>query len=270
MVSPAPSVIGHGRDIVVTTDPAGVARVVLDRPARRNAVTATMWRELARIFTGLSAADGARVIVLTGTGDHFCAGAEISEFGEARTGVAAARAYERDVDACTAAIASSPKPTIAAIRGYCLGGGCALAMACDFRLADRTARFGIPAARLGLVYGIADTRHLIALVGLANAKRILFTAAQFDAVEAARIGLIDEVADTSLEEATRALAATLAENAPLSIAGAKLILAALANGEVGARRAEIEAAVERSNESRDYREGIQAFLEKRKPRFTGT
>jgi enoyl-CoA hydratase/carnithine racemase len=270
MASSARSVTGRRRDIVVTTDPAGVAWVILDRPARRNAVTAAMWSELARIFAELSATDEARVIVLTGTGDHFCAGADISEFGEARTGTAAAQAYERDVDACAATIASSPKPTIAAIRGFCLGGGCGLAMACDFRLADRTARFGIPAARLGIVYGVPDSRNLLSLVGLANAKRILFTAQRFDALEAARIGFVDEVVDAALEEATRAFAATLAENAPLSIAGAKLILTALANGEVGARRAAIDAAVERSNDSRDYREGVQAFLEKRKPRFTGT
>jgi enoyl-CoA hydratase/carnithine racemase len=264
----ARSVTGRRRDIIVTTDSAGVARVVLDRPARRNAVTAAMWGELARIFAELSATDEARVIVLSGTGDHFCAGADISEFGEVRAGTAAAHAYERDVDACTAAIASSPKPTIAAVRGFCLGGG--LAMACDFRLADRTARFGIPAARLGIVYGVPDSRNLLTLVGLANAKRILFTGQRFDAVEAARIGFVDEVVDVTLEEATGGFAAILAENAPLSIAGAKLILTALANGEVGERRAEIEGAIERSNESQDYREGVQAFLEKRTPRFTGT
>jgi enoyl-CoA hydratase/carnithine racemase len=264
------SVTGRRGDIVVTTDAAGVAWVVLDRPARRNAVTAFMWGELARIFVELGARDAVRVIVLTGAGEHFCAGADIAEFGEARTGPAAAHAYERDVDACTAAIAATPKPTIAAIRGFCLGGGCGLAMACDFRLADRSARFGIPAARLGIVYGVLDSRNLLALVGLANAKRILFTARRFDAVEAARIGFVDGVVDDALEEATRAFAATLAENAPLSIAGAKLILTALASGAVGERSPEIEAAIERSNGSQDYREGVQAFLEKRTPRFTGT
>jgi enoyl-CoA hydratase/carnithine racemase len=143
-------------------------------------------------------------------------------------------------------------------------------MACDFRLADRSARFGIPAARLGIVYGVLDSRNLLALVGLANAKRILFTARRFDAAEAARIGFVDEVVDGALEEATRAFAATLAENAPISIAGAKLILTALVTGTAAERSAEIEAATERSTESQDYREGVQAFLEKRTPRFTGT
>jgi enoyl-CoA hydratase/carnithine racemase len=261
----------HRRDdIVVRREPPGIAWVVLDRPARRNAVTASMWRTLGALFTELGAADDVRAIVLTGSGEHFCAGADIAEFGEVRAGATAAEAYEHDVDACAAAIAASPRPTIAAVRGFCLGGGCGLALACDFRLADRTARFGIPAARLGIVYGVPDSRNLLSLVGLANAKHILFTAQRFDAVEAARIGFVDEVVEAALEEATGAFAATLAENAPLSIAGAKLILTALANGEVEARRAAVAAALERSNESQDYREGVQAFLEKRKPRFTGT
>jgi enoyl-CoA hydratase/carnithine racemase len=270
MASPPRSLSGRRGDIVVTTDADGIAWVVLDRPARRNAVTAAMWGELARIFTELSARDDVRVIVLTGAGDHFCAGADIAEFGEARGDSAAARAYERDVDACTEAIAASPRPTIAAIRGFCLGGGCGLAMACDFRLAHRSARFGIPAARLGIVYGVPDSHNLLTLVGLAQAKRILFTARRFDAHEAARIGFVDEVVDDALEEATRAFAATLAANAPISIAGAKLILTALATGAIEERGAAIQAVADRSTESQDYREGVQAFLEKRPPRFTGT
>jgi enoyl-CoA hydratase/carnithine racemase len=269
MTPPAPAAAERRCDIVVTTDATGVARLTLDRPARRNALTGAMWRELTRIVAELSASDTVRVVVLTGAGDHFSAGADISEFGAARTGAAAAQAYEGDVDACMVAIAACPKPTIAAVRGFCLGGGCGLAMACDFRLADRTARFGIPAARLGIVYGIPESRLLLALVGLANAKRILFTAERFDAVEAARIGFVDQVVDGSLEEATAAFAATLAGNAPLSIAGAKLILTALAAGEVAERRAEIEAMAARADESEDFREGVRAFLEKRPPRFTG-
>lgn len=256
-------------DIIVRHEPPGVVWVVLDRPARRNAITASMWRTLAALFTELGASADVRAIVLTGSGEHFCAGADIAEFDAVRSGAQAARAYERDVDACEAAIAAVSRPTIAAIRGYCLGGGCGLALACDFRLADRTARFGIPAARLGIVYGIQECRNLLSVVGLANAKRILFTGQRLDVEVAARMGLVDEVVDGSLEEATRAFAATLAENAPLSIAGAKLILTALAHGAVEERARDITTAIERSTDSQDYREGVRAFLEKRRPVFTG-
>jgi enoyl-CoA hydratase/carnithine racemase len=255
--------------IAVQREPSGLAWVVLDRPARRNALTLTMWRELRDRLAELGAADDVRVIVLAGSGEHFCAGADIGEFEDARSTVADAQQYEEAVDACTETLYQVAKPTIAAIRGFCLGGGCGLAMACDFRLAHTSARFAIPAARLGIVYGVRDTQNLLALVGLAGAKRLLFTARQIDAAEAARIGLADEVVDGSVEDAARALAATLAENAPLSIAGAKLILTALVRGETREKRPEIEAALARSVASADYREGVRAFAEKRRPIFTG-
>jgi enoyl-CoA hydratase/carnithine racemase len=256
-------------DLLARLEPPGVAWVILDRPARRNAVTLAMWRELRALAGRLGADEAVRVVVLAGAGDHFCAGADIGEFGDARSDPAQVEAYERDVDACTEALAGLPKPTIAAVRGYCLGGGCALAMACDFRIADASGRFGIPAARLGVVYGVPDTRHLLGLVGLARAKRLLYGGRQIDADEAARIGLVDALVEGDLEEAVRRLAGELAENAPLSIAGAKLILTALAAGEVDRRAPEIEATLRRSAGSEDYREGVRAFLEKRRPIFTG-
>jgi enoyl-CoA hydratase/carnithine racemase len=232
-------------------------------------MTLAMWRELGECVAGLGRSDDVRVIVLTGRGEHFCAGADIGEFEDARATVADAHDYERAVDACTETVSVVPKPTIAAIKGFCLGGGCGLAMACDFRIAHTSAHLGIPAARLGIVYGVQDTRNLLALVGLARAKEVLFTARRFDAAEAARIGLVDEVVEGSLDDATRAFAAGLVENAPLSIAGAKLILTALVRGEARERHRDIAAALERSITSGDYREGVRAFVEKRRPAFRG-
>lgn len=255
--------------VVVDREPSGLAWVVLDRPVRRNAMTLSMWRELRDRVVELGRSADVRVIALTGAGDHFCAGADIGEFGEARATAVDAQRYEDAVDACNEAIAEVAKPTIAAIRGFCLGGGCGLAMACDFRLAHSSARFAIPAARLGIVYGVRDTQNLLALVGLAHAKRILFTGRQIDALEAARIGLVDEVVEGSVADAVREFAGALVENAPLSIAGAKLILTALVRGEVRERQPDIETALARSAASDDYREGVRAFMEKRRPVFTG-
>jgi enoyl-CoA hydratase/carnithine racemase len=246
-----------------------VAVVTLDRPERRNAVTIEMWRELARTFLRLGDDSDVRAVVLTGAGGHFCAGADIGEFGASRKDAGDVTAYERDVDGCTEALMAVPKPTIAAITGYCLGGGCALAMGCDFRIAHRSARFGIPAARLGTVYGALDSRNLITLVGLARAKEILFGARQFDTAEALDIGFVERVVDTSADDAAIEFGTRLAENAPLSIAGAKLILNALAAGDADGRAKAIDAAIARAAESRDYQEGVRAFLEKRPPRFTG-
>jgi enoyl-CoA hydratase/carnithine racemase len=252
----------------VLVDASGIATVTLDRPAKRNAVTLATWREIAQRFRAFADDPAVRVVVLTGAGGHFCAGADISEFDRVRATVEDGVVYEHAVDGCTEAIMALPKPTIAAISGYCVGGGCGLAMACDFRIADRTASFGIPAARLGIVYGPLDCRNLIALVGLARAKEILFSARRFDAIEAHRIGFVDRLAD-DLAADVADFAGALAENAPLSIAGNKLILHSVASGQLEARERDIDAALARALASADYKEAVRAFGEKRRPSFTG-
>src|SRR5450755_1279405 len=158
-------------DILVTRQDS-VAIVSLNRPAVRNAVTLGMWRELAMIYSRLADDDEVRAIVLTGSGADFSVGADISEFDTIRDNRDQSAAYEVSVDACSAAIADVAKPVIAAISGYCLGGGCHLALACDLRFASHTAKLGIPSSRLSIVYGVNSVQRLLAIAGLANAKRM--------------------------------------------------------------------------------------------------
>ena len=254
-------------DILLTRQES-VAIVSLNRPGVRNAVTLSMWRELAGMFSNIANDDDVRAIVLTGAGADFCVGADVSEFDQIRANRDQSAAYEIAVDACSAAIANVAKPVIAAISGYCLGGGCHLALACDFRVADRTAKLGIPSAKLSIVYGVKSVQRLLAIAGLANAKRMLYSGERYDAVRAQSIGLIDEISDDVVAAAV-AYAGTLAGNAPLSIAGAKFMLNGLSSGDgaldVDAARRMIDLAAD----SEDFREGRRAFAEKRTPRFRG-
>lgn len=254
--------------ILVARPTSATVVVALNRPLRRNACNLAMWRELASVFDGLAGDGETRAVILTGNGGTFCAGADISEFEEVRSGAADGLAYEESVDRCYAAIADLPKATIAAISGFCVGGGFGLAQVCDFRVADRTARFGIPAARLGIVYGRRECEGLLSLVGLARAKEILFTGERFDAERAAEIGFVDRLADDALA-AAQSFAAEMADSAPLTIAGGKLILNALAGDRGAAEQDRIDEAIKIALESEDYQEGVRAFAERRRPMFRG-
>jgi enoyl-CoA hydratase/carnithine racemase len=254
-------------DILVTTqDSVGV--VSLNRPEVRNAVTLAMWRELADIFSSLAEDDAIRAIVLTGSGADFCVGADVKEFGHIRENRDQSAAYEVSVDACSAAIANVSKPVIAALSGYCLGGGCHLALACDFRFADQTAKLGIPSAKLSIVYGVNSVQRLLAVVGIANAKRMLYSGERYDAARAHTMGLVDEISDQAIPAAV-AWAKTLAGNAPLSIAGAKFMLNGLSMGEGALDVAAAQRMIDLAADSEDFREGRKAFAEKRAPRFRG-
>jgi enoyl-CoA hydratase/carnithine racemase len=252
-------------DIELTQHGAS-AVVTLNRPSKRNAVTLPMWKDIARLFGELGGDETVRSVVLTGAGGNFSVGADISEFESVRDNIALSAEYEVAVDAATEAIAGVAKPTIAVVDGFCLGGGCHLAMACDFRFAKTGATFGIPAARLSIVYGFRSTRRLLALVGLTQAKRILFLGERFDAAEAVRIGMADGCSDDPTAIAER-MAATLADNAPLSVAGAKFILNGLASADVDP--AAVQAIIDRASASEDYKEGRLAFAKKRRPVFKG-
>jgi enoyl-CoA hydratase/carnithine racemase len=254
-------------DILVTRQD-NVALVSLNRGAVRNAVTLGMWRELAAIFSNLAKDDEVRAIVLSGAGADFSVGADISEFAAVRANKDQATAYEVAVDACSATIADVTKPVIAAISGYCLGGACHLALACDFRFADHTAKIGIPSAKLSIVYGVKSAQRLLAVSGVANAKRILYSGDRYDAEQAHAMGLVDELCADALAVATN-FAGRLARNAPLSIAGAKFMLNGLSMGEGALDVAAAERMIDLASDSEDFREGRRAFAEKRSPQFRG-
>lgn len=242
-----------------------VATVTLNRPAVRNAVTLSMWKEAARIFRGLGQMRDVRAIIFTGAGGNFSVGADVSEFAVVRSNAQDSVDYEIAVDASSEAIADVPQPVIATIDGYCLGGGCHLSMACDFRFASPTAEIGIPSANLSIVYGVRSTKRLLGLVGLSAAKRMLYTAERLDASEALRIGLVDRLNDDP-QEAARAFAAQVTEKAPLSIAGAKYILNQASMGEGGSLA---QTMIDQASDSEDYREARLAFAERRRPAFKG-
>lgn len=186
-----------------------------------------------------------------------------------RATIADGRAYEAAADACQTAISSCPKATIAAISGPCYGGGVGVALSCDFRVADASAYFAIPAARLSNVYGVVETRALFDAVGLAAAKEVLFTGRRYDLKDAQRIGLVTHVAELDALSAARALAAGMRSSAPLTIEGAKTVLTAIARGETRERHDDIARIMDKAIASADYKEGVAAFAAKRDPKFTG-
>ncbi len=256
-------------DIQVAVDATGVAVVTLDRPEKRNVMSLAMWRGLGEIYRDFARRTDIRVAILTGAGGHFCGGADISEFARVRTLVEDARAYGEAGHAATQAIIDLPQPTICAVTGYGVGGGCGLALACDLRVGDPTTQMGIPAARLSIVYGILDCSLVLRAVGLANAKLVLYSGRYFALNDCRMMGLIDVVSEQGALPGAQTLARELCTRAPLSQRGAKVVLEALERGEVAQRAAEIAAVQEAAVTSEDYREARQAFLAKRTPVFKG-
>jgi enoyl-CoA hydratase/carnithine racemase len=240
-----------------------VATLTIDRPAKRNAMSFGMWSAIPGLLAGLT--DSVRVVVIRG-GEHFSAGADISEFESLRSGADGAARYGEAVHAAERAIAGLDRPTVAVINGFCIGGGCEIALACDLRIAADDARFGITPAKLGIVYSFTSTKQLVDAVGPAWAKQILFTADMIDAPTALRIGLVNELHPAAdLGARAKELAQTIAARAQVSVRGAKTIINRISDAQH--EDDTVKALYDEAVHSADYAEGVRAFLEKRAPRF---
>ena len=249
----------------------GVGWMILNNPERHNAISLEMWDAAIEIMADFATDPSVRVMVLTGAGGKaFASGADISKFKDERQEAEALARYQATTQKAYETLQGMPIPTIAMIRGYCIGGGTAVAVCCDVRICTENAKFGIPAAKLGLGYGLQRAIPLVDLVGPAFAKEMFFTGRQFDAREAEKMGLVNRVvADDKLEDTVQEMARTIAENAPLTVRCAKLVVGEALKDSHERDVAATERAVRACFQSNDYKEGQAAFMEKRKPRFTG-
>jgi enoyl-CoA hydratase/carnithine racemase len=246
-----------------------VGWLIFNNPERRNAVSLDMWEAIPPALAKFEADPDVRVIVLTGAGDKaFVSGADISQFEKQRSSEEAVKRYEEIGEAAQAKLAAFEKPMIAMIRGYCLGGGLNIANTCDLRIAAEDARFGIPAAKMGLGYRASSMKKLVDTVGAPFAREIMITARQFNAAEAKAMGLVHKVVPVAeLEKTVREYTDLISANAPLTMRAAKRIIREVSKRDYDA--AACDAWVKECFASEDYAEGRRAFMEKRKPQFRG-
>lgn len=248
-----------------------VGYIIFNNPERHNAMSFEMWEATTAILADYKKDEDIRVVVLTGAGNKaFISGADISKFGSERASQEAVARYNAATERTYGGLHDFPKPTIAMIRGYCIGGGLGMAASCDIRVAAENARFAVPAAKLGLGYDYAGLKRLIDVVGPSFTKEIFFTARQFDVEEARVMGLVNRVVpEAELEEFVKGYADTIAGNAPLTVESVKFIVGQALADESRRDMGAIAASVKRCFDSQDYVEGRTAFMEKRKPVFTG-
>ena len=249
----------------------GVGIVTFNNPDKRNAMSLDMWEGFGLALTELRDHPDVRVVILVGAGDKaFVSGADISQFEKTRHNAEASEEYARRSAAQRALLADYPKPTIACIRGFCLGGGMQVAMLADIRIAADDSQFGIPAAKLGIAYGYDGLKLLVSLVGPSWARLLMYTGMRIDSAEAGRIGLVDRVVpDVELWNATLDIAHTISGNAPLAIQAAKITIAQVLKDPGDRDMNAIRQIGIACMDSEDFREGRRAFMEKRKPQFRG-
>jgi len=248
-----------------------VGWIVFDQPAKRNAINGEMWRGIPPAMAKFDADEEVRCVAFRGAGtEAFAAGADISEFEQLRAQSSSVSAYDGLLDQVLHSIQGSPKPSLAMIHGFCFGGGVEVALACDLRYCGQSAQFSIPAAKLGVAYNVEGHKRLIETVGHARAREIMFTGRRYNADEALQMGLVHKtLPDSGLEDFVRKTIEGLCENAPLAIANTKTIIEEFVKSEGAPDHGRMKAAMERCARSSDYEEGRRAFMEKRKPRFTG-
>ena len=248
-----------------------IGYVVINNAERHNAISLDMWSAAGDVLTAMTNNDDIRALVVTGAGGKaFASGADISKFEKERSNKEAIAVYGQTSGRFYAALEHFPKPTIAVIRGYCIGGGMALAICCDIRLCTESSRFAVPAAKLGVGYGYPGIKRLTQLVSVAHAKEIFFTARQFDAQEACDMGLVNRVLpEAELDDYAQDYLKRISANAPLTIASVKAITLAIEQNESERDHDKLDAMVATCFNSQDYVEGRRAFMEKRKPNFKG-
>jgi enoyl-CoA hydratase/carnithine racemase len=258
-------------DKMLSRKEGSIGHLIFNNPARHNAVSLDMWEAAGSILDDFVKDDAIRLVVLSGAGGKaFISGADISKFESERSSKEAIDRYNVVVDQAYGAIYDFPKPTIAMIRGYCIGGGVGLALCCDLRICSDNSKFAVPAAKLGLGYGFKGINKLVDVVGPSFAKEIFFTARQFTAQEARDMGLVNRVVpQDELEAYVRGYAEMIAGNAPLTVNSVKYIIGEAVKSASERDLKKCADLVAQCFASGDYTEGRKAFMEKRKPVFMG-
>ncbi len=258
-------------DKIITEQSGDIARIIFNQPEKRNAVSLEMWEAMEEAATRFANDDTVRILILSGAGGKaFVSGADVSKFETERASADAVAHYNATTQRVYDLLEDFPKPTIAQIDGYCIGGGVALSLSCDLRICGESSQFAVPAAKLGLGYGFHGIKRLVDIVGPSFAKEIFFTARRFTSEEARVMGLVNRVVpDDQVARSAEETARMIADNAPMTVASVKYIVSQTVAPESERDLAECDARVTACFESADYIEGRRAFLEKRKANFVG-